>query len=205
MTELRHPLQNRVTPFGEIVAVPERGAWTGNRGILIDDQRRLVRRWTTQAWIICRLQFKDRHRAVMSPGTWTELFFLDEATALAAGHRPCGECRRADYARFKAAWIAGNHSATIHEIDRTLHHERVEPRTRRKISYAAELSALPDGVMIALGESAYLWWGARLWAWSPAGYADPLPIANDQVVTVLTPRSTVAAIRAGYIPQVALD
>ncbi len=204
MTELRHPLQNRVTPFGEIIAVPERGAWTGNCGILIDDQRRLRRRWTTQAWIICRLQFKGRHRAVMLPRTWTELFFLDEATALAAGHRPCGECRRADYARFKAAWIVGNHPATIHEIDRTLHHERVEPRTRRKISYEAELSTLPDGVMVALGELAYLWWGRRLRAWSSGGYADPLPAADDQVVTVLTPRSTVAAMLAGYVPQVSL-
>ncbi len=201
-----HPLQNRVTPFGEIVAVPERGAWTGNRGILHDDQQRLTtRRWTTQAWIICRLAFKDRHREVMSPGTWTELFFLDEATALAAGHRPCGECRRADYARFKACWIAANGAATIHAIDRTLHHERVEPRTHRKITYAAELASLPDGVLIALGEVAYLLWDSRLWAWSPGGYGDPLPVDGDPVVTVLTPRSTVAAIRAGYVPQVALD
>ncbi len=201
-----HPLQNRVTPFGEIVAVPERGAWTGNRGILHDDQRRLTRRrWTTQAWIICQLEFKGRHREIMAPGTWTELFFLDEATALAAGHRPCGECRRTDYARFKAGWIAGNHAATIHEIDRTLHHERVGARTHAKITYPAHLDTLPDGVMVALGESAYLWWGGRLRAWSPGGYADSLAAASDQVVTVLTPRSTVAAIRAGYVPQVALD
>ncbi len=201
-----HPLQNRVTPFGEIVAMPERGAWTGNRGILHDDRRRLTqRRWTTQAWIICRLEFKGRHRAIMSPGTWTELFFLDEATALAAGHRPCGECRRADYAHFKACWIAGNHPATIHEIDRALHHERVAARTHAKITYPTHLDTLPDGVMVALGESAYLCWGGRLRAWSPGGYGDPLSVAGDQIVTVLTPRSTVAAIRAGYVPQVALD
>lgn len=204
MSELHHPLQNRVTPFGEIVAVPERGAWTGNRGILHDDQGRLRRRWTTPAWIICQLEFKGRHREVMTPGTWTELFFLDEATALAAGHRPCGECRRADYARFKAAWIAGNHAATIHEINQTLHHERVEPRTHAKITYQAPLDALPDGVLIALAESAYLWWGGRLRAWSPGGYGDPLPTVPDRPVSVLTPRSIVAAIRAGYVPQVAL-
>ncbi len=204
MATNQHPLQNRVTPFGAIVAVPERGAWTGNRGVLHDDQRRLRRRWTTQAWIICQLEFKGRHREVMSPGTWTELFFLDEATALAAGHRPCGECRRADYAHFKACWIAANHEATIHEIDRTLHHERVESRTHAKITYQAELAALPDGVFVARDELAYLWWGGRLRAWSPGGYGDPLPVALDQVMTVLTPRSTVAAIRAGYAPQVAL-
>jgi len=96
-------LQNRVTPFGDIVATPARGAWMGNRGVLHGSDRTLSRRrWTTRAWITCRLEFKDRHRRVMTPGRYTELFFLDEATALAAGHRPCGECRRHDFDRFRA-------------------------------------------------------------------------------------------------------
>jgi hypothetical protein len=196
-------LQNRVTPFGEIVAVPERGTFTGNRGILHDDQRRLTsRRWTTHAWIVCLLEFKDRHREVMTPGTWTELFFLDEATALAAGHRPCGECRRADYARFKACWIAGNHAATIQQIDRQLHAERVAPRTHAKVTYEAEINNLPDSVMIALNGDAYLIWRGDLLKWSPGGYHERIAQPNAGTVTVLTPRSTVNAIRAGYVPQV---
>lgn len=178
--------------------------WTGNRGILHDHQRRLRRRWTTQAWIICQLEFKGCQREVMSPGTWTELFFLDEATALAAGHRPCGECRRADYVRFKACWIAANGAATIHEIDRRLHRERVESRTRRKVTYEALIGSLPDGVFVAVDGVARLLWQGVLWRWSAGGYDDPLPAQADQGVTVLTPRSTVGAIRAGYVPQVSL-
>ncbi len=197
------PLQNRVTPFGEIVAVPERGTFTGNRGILHDDQRRLTkRRWTTYAWITCVLNFKDRHREVMSKGTWTELFFLDEATALAAGHRPCGECRRADYARFKAAWIAGNREATLPEIDRQLHSERVDSRTHAKVTFETEIDGLPDGVMVAVNGAAWLIWRGDLLKWSAGGYQERMVKPNEGMVTVLTPRSTVNAIRAGYEPQV---
>lgn len=200
------PLQNRVTPFGEIVAVPERGTFTGNRGVLHDDQRRLTRRrWTAQAWIICQLQFKGRHRQVMTPGTWTELFFLDEATALGAGHRPCGECRREAYRRFKACWIAGNGAASIHEIDRALHRERVKPRTHAKITYEARIESLPDGAFITLDGAAYLIWQGALRRWSFGGYGEPRPIPVGQAATVLTPRSTVAALVAGYVPLVALD
>lgn len=201
----QHPLQNRVTPFGEIIATPERGTFTGNRGILHDEARRLTgRRWTTHAWIICLLDFKGRQRTVMSPGTWTELFFLDEATALAAGHRPCGECRRADYQRFKACWIAGNGTATIHELDERLHRERVAPYGRAKVTFQAQIGALPDGVMIALDGAAYLVWRDALWRWSAGGYSDPQPKPVDQAAAVLTPYSTVNAIRAGYVPVVAL-
>lgn len=200
-----HPLQNRVSPFGDIVAVPERGTFTGNRGILHDDQRLLTRRrWSTQAWIICLLEFKGRHRAVMSPGTWTELFFLDEVTALAAGHRPCGECRREAYQRFKACWIVGNGAASIDEIDRRLHRERVEPRTHVKITYQAPLESLPDGAFVAIDGAAHLLWRGVLWRWSFGGYSDPQPVSSDRLVTVLTPRSTVAALTRGYTPIVSL-
>src|SRR5919201_3105665 len=133
------PLQNRVDPFGEIIADPARGTWLGNRGILHDTERRIVRPWQVRRWIVCRLEFRGRHREVMSPRrTWTELFFLDEATALAAGHRPCGECRYEDYRRFKAIWLAANRerglgaAASIAAIDRELHRDRVGPDGRQR-------------------------------------------------------------------------
>src|SRR5690606_20542644 len=156
---------------GAILAVPECGAFTGNRGVMHDDQRRLTRRrWTTQAWIICQLQFKGRERQVITPRTWTELYILDAATALPARHLTCGECRRAVYQRFKAFWIAGNGAASIHEIDRALHRERVEPRTHAKITYEAPIESLPDGAFVALEGAAYLVWRGSLRRWSFGGY-----------------------------------
>ena len=151
------PLQNRVTPFGELIAVPERGAWMGNRGgCFHTDARELSRRrWVSKRWIVCVLEFRGRHRTVMTPGRYTELFFLDEATALAAGHRPCRECRYADHERFKAAWLRGNQAlglpagASIDAIDAVLHRERVTP-AGAKGTFEAALGALPDGVFVAL-------------------------------------------------------
>src|SRR5579859_5210937 len=123
------PLQNRVTPFGEIVAVPGRGSLMGNRGILHDARRNIVRDSQVRRWIACRLEFRGRHRDIMSPGSWTELFFLDEATALAAGHRPCAECRRADYRRFQTAWrdarLSNSHAPSSADVmDAILHQDR---------------------------------------------------------------------------------
>ncbi len=194
--------QNRVTPFGDIVAYPERGTFIGNRGILHDQHGQLTaRRWTTHAWITCRLEFKERHREIMSPGTWTELFFLDEATALAAGHRPCGECRREDYKRFKACWLAGNGGSaiSIREIDRQIHAERVT-RQRTKVTYQAAIESLPDGTFISLDAAPYLLWQDDLWRWTPGGYTDRLPKMCSADVTVLTPESIVNALKAGYKP-----
>ena len=183
----------------------------GNRGCLHDEARRIVRRVAAgyRAWVTCVLAFKGRRRQVMTPGRYTELFFLDEVTALAAGHRPCGECRRADYQRFKHAWTTGNPergltaSARIEALDRELHHDRLGPdggpRTHR-----ADIGRLPDGAFVAGAEpaSALLVWRGALWTWSPDGYTRAESRSPRGEVTVLTPRSTVNAIAAGYSPMV---
>lgn len=200
------PLQNRVTPFGEIVAVPDRGAWMGNRGGCFHtaDKRLARRHWAGKRWLVCVLAFHGRHRAVMSPGRYTELFFLDEATALAAGHRPCRECRRDDHERFKAAWLRGNggDGVTADGIDDVLHRERVTAAGAKR-TFAAPLCGLPDGVFVARpGEpdAALLVADGRLWRWSAGGYADAGRRGRG-TVTVLTPQSAVRAIAAGYIPR----
>ena len=196
------PLQNRVTPFGEIVAVPERGALMGNRGILHDDDGRLVRPWQVRRWIACRTAFRGRHRQLLQPHSWTELFFLDEATAFAAGHRPCAECRHADYQRFKAAWAVGVGTPNgADEMDAVLHADRLEGRGahQRKRTYWDQLAKLPDGAFIRLAGSAWLLWHGQLLEWSAGGYRrrqPPLPASSP--VEVLTPRSLVAVLRSGY-------
>lgn len=194
------PLQNRVTPFGDPVAVPERGAFMGNRGLLHDDRQRIVRFSRGRRWIICLTDFKGRRRALMQPGLYTELFFLDEATALAAGHRPCVECRRPDALRFRAAWAqaAGRQEAiTFEELDRVLHEERLAaPGVMRR--WRAEPAAVPDGAMVAMEGDAYLVHGGELLRWTPSGYSDPQPFRGT--VEVLTPRSIAGAIAAGYAP-----
>ena len=146
------PRQNRVDPFGKLIAVPARGTMLGNRGCLHDDSGRIVRRWTTRAWISCRLSFKDRRRPIMTPNRWTELFFLDEATAFAAGHRPCGECRREDYVRFKQSWVHGSPQydltvkTPIEKIDLILQRERVsDPPASTKVIFTADIDALQIG------------------------------------------------------------
>ena len=195
------PLQNRVTPFGRIVASPARGAWMGNRGCLHDDRKRLTRRrWTTMAWIVCHLSFKERRRQLMTPGRYTELFFLDEATALAAGHRPCFECRRADALAFRAAWSAAipGGGASAGEMDRALHPERIcRPLERPAVEDAA---TLPDGAFIFSAEepeAALLVAGGALWRWTPEGYRDPCD-ASGRSGILLTPPRTIAVLAAGY-------
>jgi hypothetical protein len=204
------PRQNRVTPFGEIVAVPERGTFMGNRGVLHDAEGHIRRTWQLKRWIVCVLEFRGRKRRVMTPGRYTELFFLDEATALAAGHRPCAECRRDRFLDFCNAWAAA-HSAgvtsprpTAHEIDRRLHAERITS-DRSKRAFPAALDGLPDGVIVTgvgRGERAYLVRGDRLLDWSPGGYGERRRRPKGATVKVLTPPSTVGAIRAGYVPEV---
>ena len=204
------PLQNRVTPRDEIVAVAARGALMGNRGRLHDAERRLVRHHVPgyRAWVTCVLEFKGRRRTVMTPGRYTELFFLDEATALAAGHRPCGECRRADFLRFKRAWLAGNRQlglrddVTIDLIDRQLHADRLDAQGRQR-TFVTDPATLPDGVFVAREDDPLAWllWRDRLWPWSPTGYGEPRRVGGGRVV-VLTPRSTVAALAAGYVAAV---
>ena len=195
-------LQNRVTPFGEIVAVPERGTFTGNRGIIHDPASRtlLRRRWTSKAWIVCLCAYKGVRRPVMARRSWTELFFLDEATALAAGHRPCFYCRRADAEAFRAAWAAGNGVSPPRAaaIDAVLHGERLDRRAKRLHPLALPVTALPDGAMVAAGGDALLVVGGRALRWSPGGYREAAgAVFADRLIT---PPSSVAALAAGYRP-----
>ncbi|MBN9083314.1 MAG: hypothetical protein BGP04_03820 [Rhizobiales bacterium 62-17] len=200
------PLQNRVLPDGEIVAIPERGTFTGNRGIIHDPTTRtlLKRRWTTHAWIVCVCEFKGRRRAVMARRSWTELFFLDEATALAAGHRPCFFCRRDDAKRFQAAWADGNAVALpkVAQMDAALHRERLagEGREKHKRLHGVPgpVDRLPDGVMLRDGSADYTVAGGQSWRWSPGGYRrEEIKGMQPQM---LTPPSTLRALVAGYHP-----
>jgi hypothetical protein len=198
------PLQNRVTPFSTIEATAERGLFMGNRGRLHDERRQLANRgWTTKAWIVCRLSFKDRQRTVMQPGSYTELFFLDEATALAAGHRPCAECRRDDYRSFLAAWAQGSgRPPRAAELDAALHGERIGPIRGGPRTHAL-LGDLPDGSLVLLpnqGDRAWLKLGQALLPWSHAGYGPRQPVRPATRVELLTPPSAMVALAAGYRP-----
>jgi hypothetical protein len=203
------PRQNRVTPSGDILATLDRGTLMGNRGVLHDAGGRIKRAWQGKRWIACVLEYKSRRRAVMTPGRYTELFFLDEATALAAGHRPCAECRHERFLAFCRAWGAvrpgagGAPRPAATEIDHRLHAERLTP-DRSKRSFVAALDDLPDGVFVTAakwGEQAYLVWGDGLLAWTPGGYGEQRRRPGGEEVKVLTPPSTVRAIRAGYVPE----
>lgn len=199
------PLRNRVTPTGDLIATPRRGTMYGNRGVLHDDDLVLVRRHQVRRWIVCVLEFRARHRTVLQPRRYTELFFLDEAVALAAGHRPCAECRHADFQRFRTAWaVAHGLSVTpaADEIDRTLHPQRLL-RDGARITEPSEFDRLPDGVFIRWRDDSWLWQAGLLHRWTPAGYADRREPFHGPV-SVLTPPSTVATIRAGYHPGVSL-
>ena len=198
------PLQNRVTPFGEIIAHPARGGLMGNRGCLHDAHRQLgTRRWAHQAWVSCRLDFKHWHRTIMKPGVYTELFFTDEAVALAAGHRPCGMCRHDDYVAFQQAF--GRARPELGErpspgaMNRLLHADRVHSRSRKQITHSDDFEALPDAVFFTLpGQSeALVRRDGQTLAWSFDGYSRR-DIRPAGPVTVLTPRVTVDVIRAGY-------
>jgi hypothetical protein len=199
------PLQNRVLPTGEIVADPGRGLMMGNRGCLHGQGRELgVTRWRSQLWICCVLDWRGRRRDVMPPGRWTALFFLDEATALAAGHRPCAYCRRPDYTDFTAAWQAAaglGGPPLAREMDPVLHAERVD-RQRRQRTRRMPAADLPGGVMIRSGGRIGLWLGGALRPWSWEGYGPPEPPGAGTGVEVLTPPSIIAAIAAGYRPRV---
>jgi hypothetical protein len=182
------PLQNRVTPLGELIATPERGLLYGNRGCLHDAEGRIVRHHVGRRWIACALEFKGRRRAAqMPPGRYTGLYFLDEATAFAAGHRPCAECRRADYVRFSE--LLGIRGADA--IDERLHAER--PGTRPWVS----VDDLPDGAIV-LADVPRLVRGDALLRWTPGGYDDPRP--RSGTAELLTPPSIVEVLRRGWEP-----
>jgi hypothetical protein len=198
------PLQNRVTPTGEIVSDPARGLLMGNRGCLHGPDRRLgAARWRSKLWICCSLSWKGVRRDPMPPGRWTALFFLDEATALAAGHRPCAYCRRADFLAFAEAWrraygLAARPRAAA--LDARLHAERVDPRSRRQRTRPAVAGELPDSAMIRHRGAAGLLAGGSMLPWSFGGYLAPVALAPASEVELLTPPASVAAVAAGYRP-----
>jgi hypothetical protein len=198
------PLQNRVGPFGAIHAVSERGTCLGNRGILHTSQRQVRYYHKHKAWIICKLDFKGRRRQVMSPGQYTELFFLDEAAALAAGHRPCAECNRWRYIEFINLWRQDNPHPQA-KIDDVLHRERFRPYQsnwqQKKQTYTALIDELPFGTFITLDHKPYVVLDNELRPWGFAGYGEPIARPSRQTVVVLTPPSTVRILAAGYRPQ----
>lgn len=196
------PLQNRVTPTGDIVSTPHRGLFTGNRGIIHDAATKtlLKKRWSSPAWITCLCEFRDWRRPVMGRRSWTELFFLDEATAFAAGHRPCFFCRRDDANRFRAAWEKGNGVTDVlaKEMDAVLHRERLERGRKRLHPLPMPVAQLPDGAMVARGGESFLVLQGRALLWSMAGYGKAEAAIEDALL--LTPPSTLRALSAGYRP-----
>lgn len=202
-------LQNRVDPLGAIIKTSARGSWMGNRGVLHNADQEILRPFKLKAWITCLLAFKGRKRKVMAPDRWTELFFLDEATAFSAGHRPCFECRREDAVRFKTFWLKGNpeygfdEKTPIREIDEVLHKERIH-RDRSKATFTENPADLPNGSFVLYEALPYLISEGQLFRWSPFGYEKGIPVPPVDQMTVLTPRSIVNTFRAGYIPQIPL-
>ena len=194
------PLQNRVAPTGDIIATPHRGLFTGNRGIIHDPATKtlLKKRWSSPAWITCVCEFRGWRRKVMATQSWTELFFLDEATALAAGHRPCFFCRRADANRFRSCWEDGNGVTDIRAraIDAVLHGERLERGRKRRHPLPMPLAQLPDGAMVQRDEESFLIVQGRALRWSMAGYGEAGTAIDDALL--LTPPSTLRALSAGY-------
>ncbi len=180
--------QNRVTPLGDLLAVPERGLVYGNRGCLHDAEGRIRRSFQVKRWIACRLEFRGRHRShPMPPGRYTGLFFLDEATAFAAGHRPCAECRREDYNRFMA--LVGETRADA--IDERLHAERLGPRRE------APADELPDGAYVLVEGEPWLVLGGKILRWTPGGYTERRERPRGRAI-VVTPATTVGVLRAGW-------
>ncbi len=198
------PLQNRVTPLGELIADPARGLVYGNCGCLHDDDGRIRRSFNGRRWIACRLRFKGWHREpLLQPGRFTELFFLDEATAFAAGHRPCALCRRQDYVRFTEIWREV-HPGRIgaDAIDARLHAERLDPRTRQQRHHDARFAHLPDGAFVLRRGVPWLVLGSELLRWTPAGYAEREPRPERSDALVITPPTLVEILRADRTPAV---
>ena len=195
------PLQNRADPFGLLYAVPERGGFMGNRGGCFHREDRTLkeRQWASQRWIICQLQFKGRRRKLMQPGLYTEVFFLDEATALAGGHRPCFECRRPAAEAFRRAAVKADlvrQDALISEVDVLCAGEIQQVLAGKAARETIDPSELPDGAMYAADGAAYLIHNRRARAWSFSGYGRPLPL--HQAGLRLTPKIVCAAINSGY-------
>jgi hypothetical protein len=202
-------LQNRVDPSGNLIKTKSRGAWMGNRGVLHDGNKNILRPFKHKAWIICLLEFKNWKREVMAPDRYTELFFLDEATACAAGHRPCFECRREDANRFKTCWLKGNPEygfspdISITEIDKIIHGERIG-KQGDKVTYEDTVENGSDGIFILVNNEPYVYVKGGIFKWSPSGYGERTLLPETDKITILTPRSIVNAFKAGYEPQIAI-
>jgi hypothetical protein len=202
-------LQNRVDPFGRIIVTEARGLFMGNRGVIHNEDKQITHLFKHKQWIICVVEFKGRSRAVMTPDRWTELFFLDEATAFAAGHRPCFECRKEDAKRFKECWIQGNPSyhfsmkTSIKEIDEVLHRERIDHK-KQKVTHQRLASEIPDGTFVAMNDDCFLVNNGCLHRWTAFGYDNPISLPAGSLLTVLTPNSVVNAFCAGYKPHIAI-
>jgi hypothetical protein len=203
-------LQNRVDPFGNIIATTARGTFMGNRGVIHNHDRQITHAFKHKAWITCVLEFKGKKRKVMTPDRWTELFFLDEATAFSAGHRPCFECRREDAKRFKACWIQGNPSynftmkTSVKDIDDVIHRERVD-QDKKKVMHQRKSSDIPEGTFVLIDGTPHLVSNGKLHLWTPFGYENITAVPKGAVLTVLTPDSIVNAFHAGYVPQMKIS
>jgi hypothetical protein len=195
--------QNRVNPFGAIIKTPARGSLMGNRGVIHSDAGEIKKAYKLKTWITCLLRFKGRKFRIMAPKRWTALFFLDEATAFAAGHRPCNECRRDDFKRFKLFWIKGNSEygfnmkTKIALIDEILHKERINSKGE-KITFEMNISEIPDGTFVTMNSIPYLFFHSRLYEWTPDGYKNALLLHTVPRLTVITPKSIVKMFLAGY-------
>jgi len=197
------PARNRVTPTGEIVAIPLRGAWTGNRGIL-HRGRDIVRFHGGDLWITCALEFKGRHHEQWRLGHYTLLFFHDEAVAFAAGHRPCAECRRSSYNAYRTAWAAGQGVGlpSARDMNRQLHRERIVAGTHRRRPHEMLWNDLPNGTFVMIDGTPAVVVGDHVTDWTHAGYDARRARPRAGLASVLTPPSTVAALRAGYGAQI---
>lgn len=198
--------QNRVTPLSELVAVPERGLVYGNRGCLHDATGQIRRRFNGKRWIACRLEFRGwLRRPLLQPGKFTELFFLDEVTAFAAGHRPCALCRFEDYTRFGSIW-RGRHPDQVgaDAIDAQLHAERIDPETRRQRHHEAPFDELPDGSFVVRAGEPHLVLGRELLRWGPGGYVERASRPVRGTAELVTPPSLVAVLSGGWTPLVPL-
>ncbi len=200
-------LQNRVDPWGNLVAISARGEFLGNRGILHDENKNVVKAWAHKNWVLCELKFKGIKRELFSPNRYSELFFLDEATAFSAGHRPCAHCRRQRYSEFKNFWgvandLTGTTQVSAQDIDKKLHFERVN-RSREKVLFNIHFAEVPDGALILIEEEAYLVWEGRLHKWSHYGYTETRSLpAQDEVVQVMTPKTIFNLYKVGFKPLV---
>lgn len=200
-------LQNRVDPFGNFIVTSARGSFMGNRGVIHRDKK-IVKPFNHKAWVICVLEFKGRKRTVMMPDRWTELFFLDEATAFAAGHRPCFECRREDAMRFKSSWIKGNPEhkfnmkTSVQLIDNILHAERINSN-KQQVKHERKVSDIPIGTFVVVNDAPHVFNSNRFHRWTPFGYEESVAVDPNALLAVLTPRSVVNAFHAGYAPDIA--